>query len=63
MLKVRDGALEWTQILRSNDVFRGLPYNFVQFTMMQEIMAGWLNLRVGSYNQLSDSLHIYDSDI
>jgi thymidylate synthase len=62
MLKVRDGALEWTQIMRSNDVFRGLPYNFVQFTTMQEIIAGWLNLNVGTYNQISDSLHVYDRD-
>lgn len=62
MLKVRDGSLEWTQVIRSNDVFKGLPYNFVQFTTLQEIMAGWLGLRVGSYNQLSDSLHVYDED-
>jgi len=63
MLKVRAGKLEWTQIIRSNDLFRGLPYNFVQFTTMQEIMAGWLGLEVGSYNQVSDSLHIYMSDV
>jgi thymidylate synthase len=63
MLKIRDGALEWTQTMRSNDVFRGLPYNLVQFTSMQEIVAGWLNLKVGSYNHLSDSLHLYDSDL
>ena len=25
MLKVRNGRLEWTQIMRSNDLFRGLP--------------------------------------
>lgn len=59
MLKVRDGRLEWIQVLRSNDVYRGLPYNFVQFTTMQEIMAGWLGLKLGSYNHLSDSLHVY----
>lgn len=63
MLKVRGGRLEWTQILRSNDVYRGLPYNFVQFTTMQEIMAGWLGLKLGSYNQVSDSLHVYNNDM
>lgn len=62
LLKVRNGALEWTQIMRSNDVFRGLPYNVVQFSMLQEVMAGWLGLSVGSYNHLSDSLHVYQSD-
>jgi thymidylate synthase len=59
LLKVRNGALEWTQILRSNDIFRGQPYNFVQFTTLQEVIAGWLNLELGSYNQFSDSLHVY----
>ena len=63
ILKVRGGALEWTQIMRSNDIFRGLPYNFVQFTTMQEILAGWLKINVGSYNHVSDSLHIYEHDL
>lgn len=62
MLKVRDGSLEWTQVMRSNDLFRGVPYNFVQFTVLQEVMAGWLDLEVGSYDHLSDSLHVYEDD-
>ncbi len=58
--KVRDGKLEWLQVIRSNDVFRGLPYNLVQFTSLQEILAGWLNIECGTYNQVSDSLHVYE---
>lgn len=63
MLKVRNGRLEWTQVMRSNDLFRGTPDNFVQFTVLQEVMAGWLGLEVGSYNHLSDSLHVYEDDL
>ncbi|MEX0779196.1 MAG: thymidylate synthase [Balneolales bacterium] len=59
MLKVRDGKLEWTQIMRSNDLMRGLPHNLIQFTMLQEIMAGWLGMDVGSYHHFSDSMHLY----
>ncbi len=59
MLKVRNGKLEWLQVMRSNDVFRGLPNNIVQFTTLQEIVAGWLGLPLGSYNHVSDSLHVY----
>lgn len=59
MLKVRGDKLEWTQIMRSNDVYLGLPYNIVQFTSLQEILAGWLEIEVGTYTQLSDSLHLY----
>jgi thymidylate synthase len=59
LLKVRKGTLEWLQVIRSNDAFLGVPYNLVQFTTLQEILAGWLGLRVGTYNQVSDSLHVY----
>jgi thymidylate synthase len=62
MLKIRDGRLEWTQVMRSNDLFRGVPYNFVQFTVLQEVIAGWLGLEVGAYDHVSDSLHVYEGD-
>ena len=60
MPKIRDGKLEWLQIIRSNDMFLGVPHNFVQFTCLQEILAGWLGVECGTYNQISDSLHVYD---
>jgi len=60
LLKIREGRLDWTQIMRSNDLVLGLPYNLVQFTGLQEILAGWLDIKVGTYNHYSDSLHIYD---
>ena len=62
-IKVRDGRLEWMQLVRSNDLIRGLPYNFVQFTILQEVMAGWLGLELGSYNHIADSLHVYEADL
>ena len=63
MLKLRDGKLFWTQIMRSNDLFRGAPYNFVQFTVLQEVLAGWLGAGVGTYIHWSDSLHVYERDL
>jgi len=63
ILKVRKGRLEWLQVMRSNDFFLGLPQNVVQFTSLQEIMAGWLGLGIGSYHHISDSLHIYEHDL
>lgn len=62
MLKVRDGRLHWTQIMRSNDFWLGLPVNLVQFTCLQEIVAGWIGCDVGEYCHLSDSLHVYERD-
>jgi thymidylate synthase len=63
MLKVRDGRLEWTQVVRSNDLMLGVPHNIVQFTCMQEILAGWIGVQLGSFNVLSDSLHVYERDL
>ena len=62
LLKVRAGKLEWLQVIRSNDLFLGVPYDFIQFMSLQEVMAGWLGIDCGAYHQLSDSLHIYDHD-
>lgn len=63
LLKVRGGRLEWTQVMRSNDIFRGIPYDFVQFTCLQEIIAGWLGIQPGAYCHVSDSLHAYLDDL
>lgn len=59
-LMIRNGRLEWLQVMRSSDLVWGLPYNFVQFTTMQEIVAGWLGVDVGTYTHVSDSLHVYE---
>ncbi len=62
ILKVRNGKLLWTQVMRSNDLFRGTPYNFVQFTMLHEVISGWLGVEPGPYTHFSDSLHVYMRD-
>lgn len=62
-LKIASGRLEWLQVIRSNDLFLGLPYNLIQWTTLQEILAGWIGVQVGTYNQVSDSLHDYDRDV
>lgn len=64
MLKINDDdCLEWSQVMRSNDIFRGTPYNFIQFTLLQEIIAGWLNIEMGSFVLFVDSLHAYKNDL
>lgn len=63
MLKVRDGKLDWTQIMRSNDAYRGLPHNIVQFTSLQEIFSGWIGTEIGVYTHWSDSLHFYEEHL
>lgn len=58
-LLVRQGKLHWMQFMRSNDAIWGWPYNLVQWTFLQEIMAGWLGLDLGPFMLLSDSYHTY----
>ncbi len=62
ILKVRGNRLEWLQIMRSNDAYLGLPHNLIQFTFLQEVIAGWLGLELGHYHHISDSLHLYERD-
>ncbi len=59
LLKVREERLEWVQVMRSNDLKLGWPHNVVQFTTLQEMLAGWLGLKPGPYIHFSDSLHVY----
>lgn len=58
-LLLRDGSLDWLQVMRSNDIIWGTPYNFIQFTALQEIIAGWLSADVGTYTHVCSSLHVY----
>jgi hypothetical protein len=58
--KVRNDALIMTVCNRSNDaVWGAYGANAVHFSFLQQYIAGVLNVRVGPYNQISDSLHVY----
>lgn len=61
LIKVRSNHLEWTQIMRSNDLIKGFPYDISLFSSLQEILASWLSLELGTYTHYSDSMHIYTS--
>lgn len=59
---VRGEALHMFVTMRSNDIWRGFPLDVYQFTMWQLIMASKLNLEVGSYTHMANSLHLYKRD-
>lgn len=55
--------LDMTVFNRSNDMILGmLGANAVHFSFLQEYMAGQLGVRVGVYNQISNNLHVYESN-
>lgn len=58
-----DNTLEMDTIMRSNDVWRGTPYDIFQFTQLQQTLARSLYLDAGTYRHTTWSLHMYDSDL
>lgn len=57
---IRDNKLNCTGIMRSNDVWYGLPYDVVFFTEIQKYIAHRLNIEYGSYIHNVISLHCYE---
>lgn len=58
--KIRKGKLNIHVFNRSNDFVWGMTgTNVVQFSMLQEYMAGMIGCEVGTYHQTTDSMHVY----
>lgn len=60
---IRHNKLHMVTYMRSNDSFLGLPHDVFAFTMLQEIMARTLDVKLGIYKHAVGSLHLYDRDI
>lgn len=58
--RIRDGKLNMSVYMRSNDVWLGAAYDFFQFTRVQIALASVLNVEVGNYVHHVGSLHIYE---
>lgn len=60
---VRENRLHMHAMMRSNDAYRGLPYDVFFFTVVQELLAVGLGVELGSYAHTAVSAHIYEADI
>lgn len=58
--RIRDGKLNMTVFMRSNDVWLGAAYDFFQFTRVQLAIASVLGIPAGIYTHHVGSLHIYE---
>lgn len=58
-LGIRGGRLELNTVMRSNDIWWGVPYDFFQFTQLQCTVANILGIDVGPYQHTTMSLHMY----
>lgn len=63
VFELRDGKLDCTGIMRSNDIWLGTPYDVVFFTELQKHIANVLGVAYGKYTHFAVSLHAYTRDI
>lgn len=60
--RIVDGRLDMYVFNRSNDMIWGAyGANAVHFSMMQEVMAAWVGVDIGIYEQISTNFHAYMS--
>jgi thymidylate synthase len=60
---IRNDELELHTHMRSNDVWRGLPYDIFQFTQLQLMVAAFMGIPAGPYHHHAVSLHLYETDL
>lgn len=56
-------TLELHAAMRSNDMWLGTPYDFVQFGILQASLAQAVGLAPGRYIHSAGSLHLYERDL
>lgn len=56
---IRDGALHCFANMRSQDMLWGYPYDVHNFQWIQEVLAGILDVELGSFTHYMNSCHYY----
>lgn len=59
---LRDGKLNLSVHMRSNDLWMGVPYDMFSFCFLQMKMAMELGVGIGTYTHYAGSLHLYERD-
>lgn len=61
-LLLREGRLHGIMTMRSNDLWLGFPYDFFNFSMITNSIAGEIGAKVGSFTLQCGSSHVYATD-
>lgn len=59
---LRGGRLMLHTMMRSNDLYLGVPYDVPLFCRLQHYVASLLGVEVGRYYHTAGSLHVYERD-
>lgn len=51
-----------TVYMRSNDIYFGLPYDYLYFVSLGEYIAKQLNISFSTYHHIVTSMHLYTRD-
>ena len=57
---IKNGKLDMTVIMRSNDLIYGFANDQYCFSRLQQMVADHLQLPVGTYTHFAHDLHIYE---
>lgn len=60
---IRDNKLYCTGMMRSNDIWFGLPYDIAFFMELQKLIADVIGVEYGTYTHFAVSLHAYDKNL
>jgi thymidylate synthase (methanogen type) len=62
-LRLHQGKLALTAVIRSQDLFFGWPANIYQLYCLQKFISENLNVKMGSLTTISNSTHIFESNL
>ena len=60
---IRNGSLEMTVYMRSNDIYFGFPYDYIYFVSLGEYVAYKLGIDFSVYTHHATSMHMYLKDV
>lgn len=60
---LRAGRLHMATVMRGQDVWVGMPYDVFFYTVLHELVAGWLDVELGEFHLHVGSLHIYEEHV
>jgi thymidylate synthase len=55
--------IDMTVVMRSNDIFLGLPYDLFQFAQLQMSLCRVMGMTPGKYHHVVNSMHLYERDV
>ncbi|MGW2769652.1 thymidylate synthase [Streptomyces sp. NPDC001275] len=58
---LRAGRLHMATTMRGQDVWIGMPYDVFFYTVLHELVAGWLDAELGEFHLHVGSLHMYEN--